>query len=289
MARECTRCRGTGICRDCLGKGSVECVACNAVGSITTELPTGIMVTSKCTRCGGQGFLICPPDCEVCLGKGVIGEEQQVSLSKETGKEETPRSIKRMAGLTVFVPWATYMILLTMLLATVGSGVLWSSPGFLYEMGVFYPPFLLDRMELWRFITAIFLHGGFLHFLSNAYTLYILCPEIEFLLGRPRFLFLFFISGIAGFVLSALMLPLSPTVGASGSLFGIMTSYLGLQLRNNIFNKSIINQLIFWFGLNVWIGFSTPQINIWAHFGGAIAGFTIGYLFKIDRERFSGV
>src|SRR5262245_58320056 len=69
--------------------------------------------------------------------------------------------------------------------------------------------------EYYRFLTAMFLHGGLLHLGFNAYALYALGPEAERIYGTARFLALYFIAGLAGGVVSYALNP-SPAVGASG-------------------------------------------------------------------------
>ena len=50
--------------------------------------------------------------------------------------------------------------------------------------------------EQWRMVTAIFLHGGILHLLMNAYALWLFGPVVERELGRGRFLLIFLTKGL---------------------------------------------------------------------------------------------
>ena len=68
------------------------------------------------------------------------------------------------------------------------------------QCGALYPP-LLSRGEIWRLLTAMFLHGGILHVLMNMYFLYQLGPHLEAKWGQARFSALYLFSGLEKSVL----------------------------------------------------------------------------------------
>ena len=78
----------------------------------------------------------------------------------------------------------------------------------------------------WQLITYMFVHGNFSHLFFNMWGLYIFGRILAPILGREKFLILYFASGIVGGLLQLAAtwnsLPLSVTVGASGALFGVM-------------------------------------------------------------------
>src|SRR5690349_13916700 len=80
---------------------------------------------------------------------------------------------------------------------------------------------------LYPFITAIFLHGGFLHILSNMWFLWIFGDDVEARLGKIAFLLLYFLAGIIGNLVQYLLMPGStiPMLGASGAIAGILGAY----------------------------------------------------------------
>ena len=275
---QCPRCAGDGLCIECHGEGTLECPTCNGNGFIMNTLPSGKMVEMKCQRCAGNGFVFCNKHCDVCAGQGILDAKILIFPEKKVEKEIDNEFVMAFKP---FIPKTTYTLLVLIFIGYLLSGLFWGKGNIFYILGLFYAPFV-ERGEIWRFVTAMFLHGNALHLLSNSYCLFVLSPAIERIVGVKKFLILYFLSGITGFVLSMIFVPQAPTVGASGALFGIMTAYLGLQLRNKIFDKYIINQLLFWFVLNIFIGFSIPGINIWAHLGGALAGFIYAYFIKIE-------
>jgi rhomboid protease GluP len=135
--------------------------------------------------------------------------------------------------------------------------------------------------EYWRFLTAMFLHGGLLHILFNAYALYILGPQTEQVYGTPRFLGLYFIAGFAGGVASYALSPF-PSVGASGAIFGLIGGlaafyYLNRQTLGDMARQQL-GGLITVIMLNLFIGFSSSNIDNFAHLGGLFGGIVVGAL-----------
>jgi membrane associated rhomboid family serine protease len=84
-----------------------------------------------------------------------------------------------------------------------------------------------EYITLLPFVTAIFLHGGFLHILSNMWFLFIFGDNVEGALNPFGFLLLFLISGILGNVLQYAIMPHStiPILGASGAIAGVLGAY----------------------------------------------------------------
>ena len=84
--------------------------------------------------------------------------------------------------------------------------------------------------DWWRLVTAMFLHGSMLHLAFNMLALFWLGTIVEQALGTPRFLLVYFVSGLAG---SAGALWFSSafavTVGASGAIFGLIGALLILE------------------------------------------------------------
>ena len=146
---------------------------------------------------------------------------------------------------------------------------------------LYYPPFTYT--EPWRMITAVFVHsqGSIFHLLFNMYSLFIFGPLLERLVGRGRFLALYLLSGFGGSVGVLLLAPLTPVVGASGAIFGLLGAFFVIQRRlggNNV-------QLLVLIVLNLVIGF-IPGFNVaWqAHLGGLIVGAAIALLYLRTRR-----
>ena len=136
----------------------------------------------------------------------------------------------------------------------------------------------------------MFLHGGFLHFIGNMWSLYIFGDNVEEHLGSVRFLGFYVVCGLLSGLFHFLLNPVStvPTIGASGAIAGVMGAYFLLFPKARILTLIPI-LIIPWFVeipafvfLGIW--FLIQFINVagsgaagagiaWgAHIGGFIAG-----------------
>lgn len=165
-------------------------------------------------------------------------------------------------------------------------------------------PSLVDfsnSQTLIPFVTAMFLHGGFLHIASNMLFLWVFGDNIEGFLGILFFLFLYFASGIAGNFAQYILMPDStiPMLGASGAIAGILGSYYILFPHSKIRTLvpffgfvSIVEipagfMLGYWFLLQVLSGTitltfpsQTGGIAFFAHIGGFAAGLILTIILK---------
>jgi membrane associated rhomboid family serine protease len=137
--------------------------------------------------------------------------------------------------------------------------------------------------EPWRMLTSIFLHESPLHVLLNMYSLFLVGPALEAMLGRIRYLALFLIAGFGGSV--GVLLIATPNVavlGASGAIFGLFGAYflIARRLGGNA------TQFLVVIVLNLVIGF-IPGFGIaWqAHVGGLITGLAIAFVYLETRAR----
>ncbi len=142
-------------------------------------------------------------------------------------------------------------------------------------------PALVAEGEAWRLLSSMFLHAGITHLGLNMLSLYFLGAFVEVAFGRGRFLALYLLSGLAG-GLAYLYFDTSggPAVGASGAIFGLLGGVLGYSLRRGTFSwqNPLIRQLLILLALNLWIGFSIPNISNTAHLGGLAGGAIFGFL-----------
>jgi membrane associated rhomboid family serine protease len=123
--------------------------------------------------------------------------------------------------------------------------------------------------DWWRLITAAFLHYGPFHLLLNMLALYWFGTALEQRLGSGRFLAIYIVSGLAGSAGALIASPTTPTVGASGAIFGILGAGLVLeQQRDYVFGGSALGVIV----INLIFTFSIPNISIGGHIGGLIGG-----------------
>jgi membrane associated rhomboid family serine protease len=128
--------------------------------------------------------------------------------------------------------------------------------------------------ELWRLLTPVFIHAGFLHLAVNMYSLFALGPAVERFFGAPRFLAVYLLSGISGVIFSLAFSP-APSVGASGAIFGLLGALATfLYLHRPVFGPAggmMLRQLVLVGALNLFASLS-PGIDMWGHVGGLVAG-----------------
>ncbi len=125
----------------------------------------------------------------------------------------------------------------------------------------------------WQLVTSMFTHVQPMHLGFNMLALYFLGPMLEGVLGRARFLAVYFVSGLAGsasvMVLSA---PNGQTLGASGAIFGMMgvLAIVALKVRGQV------QTILMWIGLNLVLTFAVPGISWQGHLGGLVGGVVVG-------------
>ena len=187
----------------------------------------------------------------------------------------------RFGGSFNTVPKVTRAILVTCISIFVLSLLLGS---FALVFGMI--PIAIAQGEWWRLLTSTLLHGSILHLLFNMYALYWLGPQLERSLGHVRFAALYILSALGGSVASYWFSDLrTVSVGASGAIFGLITAtiVIGREMRTDV------SQLIVLLGLNVVIGFLQSGIDWRAHFGGAITGAAIAFIYtkgnRLNRDR----
>jgi rhomboid protease GluP len=150
----------------------------------------------------------------------------------------------------------------------------------LVDVGAIWHPYIFQRGEYWRLLTAMFLHGGVLHLVMNLLALVQIGALYERMFGTPRYVFIYFTSGLLASLTSAFFTR-SVSVGASGAIFGILGAFVLSVWRSPRFRKepqarSIVNQLIFWILFNIVVGTQIPQIDMSAHLGGLVVGLLLG-------------
>lgn len=136
-------------------------------------------------------------------------------------------------------------------------------------------------------ITYQFLHGGWMHLISNMAFLWVFADNIEDAFGHFGFLLFYLLCGIAAGLLHTVMQPDSgaPLIGASGAVSGVLAAYLLLYPKARIwillFMRIPLPISAFW-ALSGWFALQLLSIFIssddevqvawWAHIGGFLAG-----------------
>jgi len=164
-----------------------------------------------------------------------------------------------------------------------GLSILWGIRGeVVYRLGASFGPAIFLLHEWWRLVTAMFLHGGLIHIGFNMMALMQFGPALEELYGSPRYLFLYVVTGMFGFLVSAWLGNYS--LGASGALLGLVGVMLAItSKRGGAFMRDLRARLISSVAILFLLGFSGVGIDNYAHGGGLALGFVLGKLF-VDRK-----
>ncbi len=152
----------------------------------------------------------------------------------------------------------------------------------------------------WTVVTHLFLHANLLHLLVNVLALWFIGPAVEMMLGRARYLVLYFLSGIAGGLLqTAFAQPTAELIGASGAVCGVLLSFTTahpeMPLRALLFFILPVSMKARTLGWGIIIVSLlcallriVPQIGHLAHLGGAVTGALLTrWWAPVPRPRYS--
>lgn len=252
--------------------------------------PAGV----RCQRCGnpicGECMVEAPVGhhCRRCLAQGMAMTRQ--AEGPYGGRRSTNPALTSLVliGINVAV-WVG--ILLSGGLAGTLSNLFALTPGGLCEVGAqtyvgadaascragggTFVPGPLDG-GWWQVVTSAFTHISPLHIGMNMLALWVLGPAIERVLGRARFLAVYFVSALTA---SALVLwlaaPTTTTLGASGAISGLMGALLVLVLRH----RGDVRTVAMWIGINVVITvLGSAGISWQGHLGGFVGGLAVTLL-----------
>jgi len=134
----------------------------------------------------------------------------------------------------------------------------------------------------WTVLTAIYLHGGLLHIFFNLMWVRSLGPPVSQAFGPARAFVIFSLSGAAGFLLSNVASG-APTIGASGSIFGLLAALIVFGRRQRA--SALTAQLYQWAILMFIMGFLMPSVNNWGHAGGFAGGWIVAQVMGLSDER----
>jgi membrane associated rhomboid family serine protease len=238
---------------------------------------------------GRQSFVLCQrclrticPECQTQAPVGVICpecmQEQRRSQSPAQRKAQRrwgSRSMTAVGGRPVVTYWIigiTSAVSLLQMLPGIGPVI---TKALEFWAGYLYPALSGQSFEPWRLLTAMLVHGGFIHLGLNMLALWMIGQSLEPVIGRAKFLTLYLVSGLAGSVGVAVMAPGVSTVGASGAIFGLMTALLviGRHLGANVIGILVV--LV----INFVYGFLVPGVAWQAHIGGAVVGALIALVY----------
>lgn len=206
------------------------------------------------------------------------------------GRIETPTVTKNLVIINVIV-----------FIATVLGG------DFMYRLFALYYP-ASQYFHSWQILTHMFMHGNFMHIFFNMYALWIFGSVVERMIGSRKFLIFYLVCGLGAAALhmgvnfleaqnflaqiadgstlaaqSYMRLKMTPTVGASGAIYGILIAYAMLfpQSRLTLIFPPISLKARTWVlifvGIELLTGITGTADGVahFAHLGGMLVGFLL--------------
>jgi rhomboid protease GluP len=137
-------------------------------------------------------------------------------------------------------------------------------------------PQIIANNQWWRLVTAMFLHVDLLHIGMNMWCLVDLGPQVESLFSTTKFIALYLVTGVAGFLLSLWWSPNGYSVGASGAITGLIGILIGVSFHHGHLGREYRSQLWRWVIYLAIFGIFFRVDNA-AHFGGLACGVALGY------------
>ncbi|MEU1267510.1 rhomboid family intramembrane serine protease [Streptomyces sp. NPDC005799] len=252
----------------------------------------------RCTRCDRY---ICPN----CMREASVGH-QCVECVRQ-GARSVRQARTAFGGRITTAPVVTYVLIGLNVLAYLGElvrpsvvdrfemlgrGLVGPDGGhYVWVAGypsAYHPEGVVDG-EWYRLLTGAFLHlpptggtFGILHIVMNMVSLWNIGRVVEFQLGRIRYVTLYLLSALGGSVLVLLLAPDSPTLGASGAIFGLGAAYYVMARRLGA-DMAQVNR--FMAGLLLWLLISASLTSWQGHLGGLLAGTVVTVAYAPRGQR----
>ena len=241
---------------------------------------------ANCIRCGRQlpGFSFGRKICQWCV--------QHEAAQRGELAENAPQPVMRTPwvrrgesaiSLTQVIFGLNVAVFLGMVLA---SGAVMDFPvQELIRWGANFGPLTLSG-EWWRLLTNVFVHGGLIHIAFNMWCLWNLGALAEALYGRWTYAAIYLICGVGASLTSAAWHPYTPSVGASGAIFGLAGALLAaFKLGEFSVPRSALSGTLRSLGAfvvyNLIFGFAMPGIDNSAHIGGLVTGLIVGAIIAL--------
>jgi len=237
---------------------------------------TGSMICPECGKLIGVGEQRCP----FCGAwrPGLYGWTP--ALQRLFGRQLDLISIIVAGCITLYV---TSLVLQPEAIFEGGGLFSFLSPGqrALYQLGM-TGGIAWQQGWWWTLFTAIYLHGGILHIFFNVMWIRNLGPAVTEAYGPARAFVIFSLAGAVGFLISN-SLTHNPSIGASGSIFGLLAALIVYGRKRG--GTAMTMQLWQWAALMFVMGFFMGGVNNWAHAGGFAGGWVTASLMRFDDEK----
>lgn len=163
--------------------------------------------------------------------------------------------------------------------------------GFMLGHGAMYTPDIIYEGKYYELFTCMFLHFGFEHLMNNMLALAFIGSQLEYEVGKVKYVLIYFLSGLGGNILS-LVFDLrigdyAVSAGASGAIFGIVGALCYIAVRNHGRVGRVSGRgLLFMVALTLYFGFTSTGVDNFAHIGGVISGFVLAVvLYRKKKDK----
>ncbi len=150
-------------------------------------------------------------------------------------------------------------------------------------------PYLATTGMFWQFISYMFLHGSFWHITINMFVLLIFAPRVEEIVGKTKFLLLYFASGIFSGIFYLFLTGAESQIlmlGASGAVYAVVAAFAILYPKEVIFvyfmplPAAVV--LVLLVLMESVFGLFSLEAGVanWGHVGGLVAGALLMFYWK---------
>jgi membrane associated rhomboid family serine protease len=218
----------------------------------------------SCSECGR-------PICAECMTPAPVGQRCPEHSGRPQGVRRMTTGARRSAyegtGALVTKTLIALNVLVYVITISQGGGI--NGPGgSLFNKWILFGPDVAGG-DWWRLLTCTFLHASLIHIAFNMYFLWFVGTAVEQALGRGRFLLVYLVSGLAGSAGALVVNPATPTVGASGAIFGILGGALILERqRNYVLGGQALGLIV----INLILSFVFSNVSYGGHIGGLVGG-----------------
>ncbi|MFJ9940873.1 rhomboid family intramembrane serine protease [Streptomyces erythrochromogenes] len=233
----------------------------------------------SCTRCER-------PICPECMISASVGFQCPDCVAKGSGTghrpaANAPRTIA--GGVVADDPHLVTKILIGINVAVFLAGL--AAPAIVIQLELLgrYVEYFGGPVEgvstgqYHRLLTSVFLHVEWWHIIGNMIGLWVIGGPLEAALGRARYLAVYLLSGLGGSALVYLLTePNTPTLGASGAIFGLLGATVVLARRLRYEMRPVIVMVVLMLVLTFVPFGGTLNVSWQAHVGGLITGALVG-------------
>ena len=189
-----------------------------------------------------------------------------------------------------FTPVNTAMVIINILVFAVMSFAgSTEDVDFMLAHGAMFVPAIVEKGEIYRFFTCMFLHFGFMHLAGNMVVLMFLGDNVERAVGKIKFTVIYVLGGLFGSVGSFLYALVYNqgiiSAGASGAIFAIIGALLWLVIRNKgRLEEMTTLRMCVLIAYALYNGITSEHVDMAAHLFGLVGGFLAAIVLYRKKE-----